>query len=72
MLDQTELNLNSRQLWQAARVSKMFSRKHDHGPGKGEGTSVWAAHTPDVTAFYLPAEKMDAGRSAAPDTRGGW
>jgi len=49
----------------------MFSRKHDHGSGKGGGTSVWAAHTPDMTTFYLTAEKTDPGRSAAPETKAG-
>lgn len=50
----------------------MFSRKHDHASGKGGGTSVWAAHVPDMTTFYLTAEKMDLGRSAAPATEAGW
>lgn len=50
----------------------MFSRKHDHGPGKGGRLSVWATHTPDVTTFYLTAEKMDPVRSAAPETKAGW
>lgn len=50
----------------------MCSRKHENGPGKGGGTSAWAAHTPDMTTFYLAEEKVDAGRSAAPGTKGGW
>lgn len=50
----------------------MFSRKHDHSPGKGGGRSVWATHTLDMTTFYLTAEKMDLVRSATPETKAGW
>lgn len=67
-----ELNVNSSQLWQAAGVSKMFSRMHGYDPGKGGETFLWAAHHPAITIFYFSAEKMDAGRLAAPGPKRGW